>query len=112
MKLLSILVVMIACSSIAHSKKSCTEEEFARSIAKGFPVGTESIVRRIVQCNHWAGEIGDTDPERTKQINTGLKKSKCESLDKDRSEFVKQHVKNSNLQLIFAKSESWEGTCD
>ncbi len=107
-----IVLGICACSSIAYSKKSCTDEDFARSQAKGLPAGTEPIVLRTVQCNHWAGEIGVSDQEQTMQIKNGLKKSKCETLDKDRSEFINRHAKSSNLQIAFTKAESWEGTCD
>ena len=111
MKWLYILILTFS-SSIVFGRHSCTDEEFSRAVSKKLPKGAGSIISRIVQCNHWGGEVGDSDPERKKQIEAGVNKAKCEALEKDRSEFIKHHSKNKKIEAAFVTADSWEGLCD
>lgn len=102
---------LIFFASIATARETCTEEEFSRNISKGLPAETELIVRRIIECKHWSEEIGDTDPERTKQIEMGIKKAKCETLEKDRAAFIKTHPKLKKMEDVFSTADAWYGSC-
>lgn len=109
---LIILIFLTFTTSVSMAGPSCTEEEFVQTISKGLPEGSASIIRRITQCNHWSGEIGDTSTERTKQIEEGLKNAKCDTLPKDQAAFIKIHSKLKKVKDAFSKAEAWAGDCD
>jgi hypothetical protein len=105
-------VILILMTSVAFAGRPCTDEEFSKTLAKELPNGAEAIIRRIIECNHWGEEAGDTSPERTKQIEAGVKKSKCETIEKDRSTFINLHPKDKKIPEAFSKAESWSGSCE
>lgn len=109
---LMILTILFFAASISAAKRPCTEEEFVRITLKGLPVGSAPIIRRIVECNHWGSEVGDTSPERTKQIEEGVKKAKCDTIATDQAAFIKFHAKSKKLENVFSKADAWDGNCD
>lgn len=114
MKSVSVFVLLSALTvaSIATAKQSCTDDEFVAKTAKDLPEGTAPILKRIVECNHWAGEVGDTSPERTNQIQAAIEKAKCNTLPEDQAAFIKRHAKLKKVEDAFKKADAWDGECD
>jgi hypothetical protein len=95
----------------ALAEHSCTDEQYSKLASKGLPAGTREIIARITSCNHWGGEVGDTSPERTKEIDEAVKKDQCDALQKDREAFIKRHSKSTKLPAVFTAADSWDGKC-
>lgn len=96
----------------SYSKQSCTSLEFSKRLSQGLPKGAESILNRIIECNHWGGEVGDASAERNKQILEGVERARCKDLDKDRSELMKKHPSNKKLVDALSAADSWKGSCE
>lgn len=109
---LFLCTTILVSGSFSFAKRSCTDEEFAKAISKDLPEGSASIIKRIVECNHWGGEVGDTSPERTKEIEAAVAKAKCNSLADDQATFIKRHAKIKKVQEAFFKADAWDGQCD
>ena len=108
----AMLIIFSLVTSISSAKRVCSEEEFVKINSKGLPEGSAAILRRIFECNHWGGEVGDTSAGRTKQIEEGVKKANCASLPSDQVTFIKLHAKHQKIETIFSKADAWDGFCD
>lgn len=86
-------------------------EEFVKMKSKDLPLGSREIIARIVECNHWAGEDA-YDKERAAFIEKAVTKAKCASVDKDRSDLLKQNPKNIRLKKVLEGADKWMGSCD
>ena len=95
-----------------NSQASCTNEEFAKKIAKGLPSGTEDLLSRITSCNHFAGE-DPYDKERADFIDESVKRLKCAEIEKDKELLLKKNPKKQiKLKKAFESAENWDtGSC-
>jgi hypothetical protein len=72
------------------------------------PNEVKSFVERVEQCLHWAGEVGDTPPERTAQIERATQDLACETLQADGQVIWKKYSSApSAQQALRSADQDW-----
>lgn len=112
MRTIGFAFIMLICTTI-YAQNNCTNEDFAKKVSKNLPSGTENLISRITECNHWAGE-DPYDKERAAYIIESVAKAKCDRIDKDKENLIKKNSKMKNaLEKAFDAAEKWnEGSCN
>ena len=64
------------------------------------PLDVATFIERRAGCNHFSAEAGSVSPERQQQVNSLLKKLRCEDIETDELALRRAHHDKPDVQRL------------
>jgi hypothetical protein len=96
----SLLALVVSTAASANEFGNLPQ---VKKITNGQPEDVVALIERIVECNHWGGEV-PYDKERAEWIKEAVERARCANLDSAEQTMERKYIGNKKVLKAIKKA--------